>query len=76
MDHIMVPQEIEMRRVLILEAIKTFIQETNHSGHTCLLQCPCCELYTPRCQQFSSNHFHPFIPVPFCLRMENFAGLN
>ena len=40
----MAPQEIEKRRVLILEAIQTFVQETNHSGHSCLLQCPSSKL--------------------------------
>ena len=68
MDHIMAAQEIEKRRVLILEAIKTFIQETNNSGHSCLLLCPCYELHTPRYNHLSSNHFYPFIPLPFCLK--------
>ena len=68
MDHNMAPQEIEKRRVLILDATQTFVQATNHSGYTCLLQCPCYELHTPRCKHLSSNHLHPFIPVPFCLK--------
>ena len=60
--------DIASESMFDLEAIKIFVQQTNHSGHTCLLQCPCYELHTPRCQHLSSNHFHPFIPVSFCLK--------
>ena len=65
MDHFMAPQELENQRLLILEAIKLFVQETNHSQHTCLLLCPCYELHPPRCDHLFSNHSHPFIPLPF-----------
>ena len=68
MEHFVPAHELENRRHLILEAIKYFLQETNNPQHTCLLICPCYELHMTRCNHLISNHTHPFIPLPFCLR--------